>query len=183
MAKPLEGKRVLFVIAPKDFRDEELAVPRKAVEEAGAKTTIASTKTGPCDGMLGARVEATASLDQVKALDYDAVVVVGGAGSPKHLWEHKNLHQVLRDTDASGKVVAGICLSGAALARAGVLKGRNATVWKSDPAIAALREGGATYRAKVLEVDAGGRIITADGPTSAKMFAEKIVAALSGARA
>ena len=171
MAK-LTGKNVLMVIAPDGFRDEELANPKGILEKDGAKVTIASTKRGACSGMLGARVTADAAVSEAKASDYDAVVVVGGSGSPAHLWGSAPLHQILRDAKQANKVIGGICLSGAALARAGVLAGKNATVWRTDESIAEMREGKAKLSDAPVVVD--GKIVTANGPEAANDFGRKL---------
>ena len=178
MAPSLAGKKVLLVVAPEGFRDEELAEPRKVLEAAGATATIASTKAGTATGMLGGRVAASLLVRDAKPADWDAVVVVGGMGSPAHLWEHAPLHALLRDRAAAGKVVAAICLSGAVLGRAGVARGKRATCWPDPAAIAALRAGGASY--EKAGVVAEGKVITADGPPSARAFGEAIAKAMGG---
>ena len=74
----MSGKRVLMVIAPENFRDEELLHTKEELERAGAETTIASSKTGVVKGLLGATVTPDFKLDQVNVDDYDAIVFVGG---------------------------------------------------------------------------------------------------------
>jgi protease I len=168
----LDGKRVLMVIAPEQFRDEELANPKAILEEAGARVTVASTRGGTCRGMLGASVTPDTTIASERAGDYDAVVVVGGGGSPAHLWENASLHQVLRDAKSANKVIGGICLSGAALARAGVLAGKHATVWRTDESIAAMREGQAKLSDSPVVVD--GMVVTANGPEAANDFGRRL---------
>ena len=73
----LTGKSVLFIIASNNFRDEELFEPKTILEQLGAKTVIASSKTGTSRGMLGKTAEATVTIDAIKVGDYDAVVFVG----------------------------------------------------------------------------------------------------------
>ncbi len=176
MTSPLSGKKVLFVIAPSQFRDEELIEPKKVLEEAGARTVIASPTHGIAHGMLGSSVMPQMTVRDAKAADYDAVVVVGGMGSPEHLWGLKPLHALLQDRIKAGKVVGAICLSGAVLGKAGVAKGRRATCWPDPGAIAALRAGGATYVKADVVVD--GNLVTADGPTSARKFGEALAKAM-----
>jgi len=178
MPAPLHGRKVLFVIAPEQFRDEELFEPKKALEAAGARTSIASTKTAIAIGMLGGKVMPQMSLRDAHAADFDAVVVVGGAGAPRHLWDQAQLHGILRDAAKAGKVVAGICLSGAVLAKAGVLQGKRATCWPDPAALGALEKGGATYEKTGVVAD--GKCVTADGPTSAKAFGEAVAKAMQG---
>src|SRR6185437_7489599 len=98
--KKLAGKRVLFVIAPEQFRDEELLEPRQILTDAGAQATIASTEPRESTGMLGVKVHPDATIDGVRASDYQAVIVVGGMGSPTHLWENSRLHGILKECQA-----------------------------------------------------------------------------------
>ncbi|MBI3039256.1 DJ-1/PfpI family protein [bacterium] len=171
------SQKVAFIVAPEDFRDEELFVPKEALEKAGFKTVIASTRLGKARGMLGGTVEAEVMISDIKAQDIQAIVVVGGGGSPKHLWKSESLHSLLQEMANSRKLIASICLSPGALAKAGVLKGKRATVWKDNLAISELKKGGALYEERPCIVD--GSIITADGPKSAKAFADAIISHLS----
>ena len=54
--KAIEGKKVLMVIAPDKFRDEELFKPKEIIEANGGTVTIASLKARPCTGMMGGTV-------------------------------------------------------------------------------------------------------------------------------
>jgi protease I len=173
----LAAKKVLLVVAPDQFRDEELIEPRKALEAQGASVAVASTQAGPAVGMMGARVNADLAVSDARAADFDAVVVVGGMGSPAHLWEHAPLHSLLREVATAGGVIGAICLSGAVLAKAGLLRGKHATCWSSPEAVAAMNEGGALYEKARVVVD--GRIVTADGPPSSREFGEALVRVLS----
>ncbi len=176
MAPSIAGKKVLLVVAPDGFRDEELLEPKKVLDAAGARTTVASTKEGIATGMLGARVMPQTTVKDARAEEWDAVVVVGGAGSPRHLWDHAPLHALLQDRAKAGKVVAGICLSGAVLAKAGVLQGKKATCWPDPAAIGALEKGGAAYEKTGVVAD--GKVVTGDGPPSARAFGEAVARAM-----
>ena len=170
--RDLDGRTVLAVIAPREFRDEELFEPRAALEARGARVVVASTARGRAAGMLGGHVEPALAVDECRAADYDAIFVVGGMGSPQHLWAHAPLHALLREAYAQGKTIGAICLSGAVLANAGLLEGRRATVFRTDKSLAALRAGGATFVGEPVVRD--GQVITAEGPAAAKPFAAAI---------
>jgi protease I len=159
-----------MVIAPERFRDEELAEPRRALEAAGHRVTVASTRAGgvTARGMLGATVTIDRSIADLATTEFDAIVVVGGAGSPDHLWTHEPLQSLVKRHHAAGKTVAAICLSGPVLARAGVLAGRRATVFPAPRAIVELKRGGAAYVDEPVVRD--GSILTASGPEAAPAF-------------
>jgi len=175
--KKLAGKRILMVIAPKEFRDEELLTPKEILEAEGAQVDIASTRLGEATGMLGCKVNPSLTLADAKPSNYQGVIVVGGMGSPEFLWNDTTLHKIISELNLKGHVVAAICLSGAVLAKADVLRGKKATVWPDEAAIKALQVSQAQYVKDSVVAD--GNIITADGPEAAKKFGDTIVEALS----
>jgi len=175
-SKVLEGKSVLMIVAKQKFRDEELAEPRAILRTAGAKITIAASALGESVGMLGReRVTPDIKLDQVDPTGYDAIVFIGGQGASEY-WNDRTAQGIATRAYEAGKVVGAICIAPVTLANAGLLKGRKATVYRSEKG--ALVKGGASYTGASVEVD--GRIITADGPTSATEFGEAIRDALAG---
>ncbi len=166
-------KKVLMVIAPDQFRDEEYLEPRRILEVRGCAVTVASTSIEPATGMLGAVVKPDTTIDKVKAADFDAVVFVGGYGAQK-LYDDRQAHSLANEALKGGKTLGAICVSPTILANAGVLRGRRATVWPDQSK--AIIAGGAEYTAKPVEQD--GSVITADGPASAEKFGEAIAKAL-----
>jgi protease I len=171
----LTGKKVLMIIAPKDFRDEEFLHTKDELERAGAETTIASTKTGEVRGMLGAKVTPDIKLDQVKVGEYDAVVFVGGSGASAY-FNNKQAISIARESFDKGKKTCAICIAPVILANAGVLKGKRATVWDGEY-IRKIESEGATYTENPVEVD--GNIITANGPAAAREFGRTIAKELA----
>jgi len=174
----LEGRKILMVIAQQDFRDEELFKPKGVFEGAGASVFVAAPRNETATGMLGGEVQPDFAISDVNASEFDAVVVVGGSGSPKYLWDDTQLRNLVRDAYEDGKVVAAICLSPVVLARAGILKGKSATVFPSSDAVAELKKGGAIYKDESVVI--AGRIVTGRDPASAEAFANAIVSLLRG---
>lgn len=168
--------KVLFVIAPERFRDEELLEPRRVLEHRGATVTVASTRSGTAVGMLGARVTVDCTVQQVDAAAYDGLVLAGGAGAPAHLWDSEPLRALAKAVHAAGKPVGAICLSPPVLARAGILAGKRATTFPADRAIVELKRGGASYVEDAVVLD--GTIVTASGPEAAAAFGETLAGLL-----
>ena len=165
------------MIAPERFRDEELLEPQRALEERGVAVTVASTRAGTATGMLGAQVAIACTVRQADAAQYDALAIAGGAGSPDHLWDDAPLRALVQAFHRAGKPVAAICLSGAVLARAGVIRGRRATVYPVTRAILELKRAGSTYVAEPVVVD--GPVITASGPEAAVAFGRTLAGLLT----
>lgn len=172
----MAGKRVLMIIAPENFRDEELFYPKEELERAGVGVTVASSRTGEAKGKLGARVKPDLKLDQVKAGDYDAVIFVGGSGSEVYFNDRQAL-SIAGEAFKKGKKICAICIASVILANAGVLKGKRATVWNGEY-IEKIESKGATYTGKPVEVD--GNVITANGPAAAREFGRTIAKAIKG---
>lgn len=169
----LEGTNVALVIACDQFRDEELFTPKETLEKAGAKTRIACSRLETSNGMLGKSATPEVLIKDLNSDSLDAVVVVGGMGSPEYLWNDSELHRLIKEMSSKNKVVAAICLSGAVLANAGVLKGKKATVYETPESRKSLEEGGADFTGEPVVQD--GKIITANGPEAAQSFADLIV--------
>ena len=169
--------KVLMVIAPEKFRDEEFTVPAAALQKAGIAYDIASKRRGSCAGMLGAKVNATLSFKEVDPRSYDGILIVGGGGAQSYLWDDELLGGIVKYLDASAKVVAAICLAPVVLARAGILKGKKATCFYSPASSREMKAGGAVLVDKTVVTD--GRIVTANGPAAATEFAETFIRSLA----
>jgi protease I len=167
------AKKVAFIIANNGFRDEEFQVPSLVLEENGIDVIVVSLSLDEARGMLGTRVQPHILIDDVKVTNYDAIVFVGGVGSQEY-WDNPTAHKIANEAIKHNKILAAICIAPITLANAGVLKGKKATVWSSE--INRLKAKGAKYIKEPVVRD--GNIITADGPTSASLFANKILEAL-----
>ena len=170
----LDGKQVVMVIAKKNFRDEELDVPRAILFDRGAQIDLASTTTDKVQGMLGMIAKPNRLLKEINADDYDAIVFVGGTGS-KEYWKDPAALKLARDAVEKDKVVGAICIAPVILANAGVLVGRSATVFPSESQW--ITQSGGKYTGGEVEVD--GNIITASGPKAARAFGLELVRALA----
>lgn len=167
------AKKAVMIIASNSFRDEEFKVPHLVLEDSGVKVTIASSSLDTARGILGTRVNPDILIDDIRAEDYDAIIFVGGAGAQEY-WDDQVAHNLAVEAVKQNKVLAAICIAPIILANAGLLKGKKATVWSSE--IKRLKAQGAVYTAEAVVAD--GKIITANGPTAASLFADKILEAL-----
>jgi protease I len=170
----IEEKKVLMIIASSNFRDEEYKEPREILEAQGAKVTVASSTLKGCRGMLGLYVQPDILLNQVEVKDYDAILFIGGSGASEY-WNDKSAHGIVQEAVKQDKVLGAICIAPVTLANAGALKGKKVTVCPSEGI--KLRNLGMQYIPSSVQVD--GKIITADGPKSAKAFGEAVVKVLS----
>ncbi|MFH1709700.1 MAG: DJ-1/PfpI family protein [bacterium] len=167
--------KILMVLASKDFRDPEYHEPKKVLEDSGIKVITTSTSK-TATGAEGGVVNVDILLKEANANDLDAVAFIGGPGSFDYFDDPK-AHQLAKDIISSGKVLGAICAAVGTIAKAGTLKGKKATCFSGIADI--IKAGGAAYTGEGVTID--GKIITADGPKSAKAFGEALVLALKRA--
>ncbi|MGM0439398.1 MAG: DJ-1/PfpI family protein [Patescibacteria group bacterium] len=170
--------KVAYIIAYKNFKDEEYFVPKEILEEVGIEVDTYSNEQGEARGVDGGDVEVD-SIEDIKVNDYQGVAVAGGPGAVKYL-DNDEMYSLLNEFREKGKLVSAICISPTILAKAGLLKGKKATVWFSNmdkSAIKVLKNNGAEYIQESVVSD--GKIITANGPEAAKAFGKQIVISLS----
>lgn len=167
-------KRAVMIVAYKDFRDEEYFIPRQVLEINNIAVTTCSSEGGKAIGTYGGEVVVDVTLDDLVINNFDIVIFVGGAGAGDCL-NNERCWDVAREAVKRDKILAAICIAPAILAKAGVLKGKKATVWSSPmdkSAVRILKEEGALYEDEGVVQD--GNIITANGPQSARKFGERI---------
>lgn len=167
------GKKVLMVIAPKNFRDEELFHTKEELESSGTTVKVASTSMEPATGMFGGGATPDLKIDDADIGEYDAVVFVGGSGSSVY-FNDPRAHAIAREAYEDGKIVGAICIAPSTLANAGILEGKKVTSYPSERNN--LKAKGAIYTGKPVEKD--GNLITADGPRSARDFGRRIAESL-----
>jgi len=160
------GPTVLLVIAQEDFQDVEFNTVRHALKSAGYTVSVAAEERVPAVGVSGTRVVPDFSLSEAHAKGHAAVIFIGGPGTPS-LFDSGEAHRLAREAAQGEGLLAAICLAPAILARAGVLKGKQATAYPT--AAEDLEVGGAHYTGAAVEVD--GNIVTAQGPEASEQFA------------
>ncbi len=168
------ARQALLIIAPQGYQDTELSGTRYGLAEAGFDVVLASTEACPCTGKYGGTEEATIALRDVRVDAFDRIGYIGGPGASA-LADDAEAQRIARDTVTAQKPLGAICIAPTILAKAGVLRGRQATAWNDDGvAEQILTSCGAHYVAEHLVQD--GLILTADGPKSAEAFGKAFAA-------
>src|SRR3954467_4087803 len=174
MSQELTGKRVA-ILAADGFEEVELTKPKKALEEAGAKTSVVSIKSGKIQGMnhadKGEKIAVDLTLDDAKPEQFDALMIPGGLMNPDTLRSTAEALEFVRHFFEEGKPVAAICHGPWVLIDAGVVRGRTLTSW---PAIKTdLRNAGANWVDKEVVVDNG--LVTSRKPDDIPAFNRKMI--------
>lgn len=166
--------KIAMIVAPEQFRDEELFDTRAELDDAGHETVIASTHVGTCRGRFGGTVEATETVGALKGIDYDAVSFIGGTGCSVY-FDDQQVSRFVQELVDSNKVISAICLAPMILAKGGFLKGKTTSITQSE--IDNLEQYGVKYAGPGVVEDEN--FVTADGPDSASEFGKALVAALN----
>jgi protease I len=174
MADKLKGKRVAIVAA--DMVEQvELMEPRKALEDAGAKTDLISLKPGKIQGFNhfdpADEIKVDRTIEEVDASEYDALMIPGGVGNPDQLRGDENVVSFVRDFFEAGKPVAVICHGPWVLVEAGVVRGRKLTSWPTLQTD--IRNAGGNWVDEEVVVDQG--LVTSRKPDDIPAFNDKMI--------
>ncbi|QBD78339.1 type 1 glutamine amidotransferase [Ktedonosporobacter rubrisoli] len=128
--KKLQGMRVAILVTD-DFEQAELAEPKKALEQAGATTSIVSPKAGQVQGMnhdvKADTFKVDLTLDQANPNNFDAVMLPGGALNADALRVVPKAKEFVKSINEADKPIAVICHAPWLLVSAGLTKGRTMT--------------------------------------------------------
>jgi 4-methyl-5(b-hydroxyethyl)-thiazole monophosphate biosynthesis len=168
-------KRVLVPLAP-GFEEIEAITVIDILRRAGVEVTAAGTQPGPIEASRKTRHLPDCSLDDVRAEDFDMIVLPGGLPGATHLRNDPRVRRIVGTLNAKNRHVAAICAAPAVLSAFGVLAGRAAT---SHPSV---RNEIAATAARVADerVVVDGPVVTSQAAGTAMEFAFKLVELLCG---
>lgn len=167
----LQNKKVLCFVEH-DFEDLELWYPVYRLREEGATVDLAGPEANyKYIGKYGVPCDSNLSIGDIKAADYDGVLVPGG-WAPDKLRRYPEVLAFVQEMHGAKKPIGHICHAGWVLASAKILQGVRTT---STPGIKDdLENAGATWVDEVVVVD--GHIVgsrrPSDLPEYAKAFAD-----------
>jgi protease I len=126
----LDGLRVGIILSD-GFEQSEMTEPRKALQEAGAKTFIVAPKPGKVQGMKHDAKADTFPVDlvlsQADPSQFDALLLPGGALNADFLRVDRDAQALVRSFDRDGKPIASICHAPWLLVSADLVRGRTLT--------------------------------------------------------
>jgi len=170
----LNGKRVA-ILATDGVEQSELTEPRKALDDAGAHTTLISPKTGSIKawqhGNWGEEFRVDMPIEQADVNNFDALLLPGGVMNPDRLRTNRNAVEFVQRFVTSGKPVAAICHGPWLLVEANAVRGRTVTSWPSLQSD--IRNAGGDWVDEQVVVDSG--LVTSRKPDDIPAFNKKMI--------
>jgi protease I len=174
MADNLKGMKIA-ILATDGFEQVELLKPRKALDDAGAKTQVVSPKDDKVKGWnfteWGDTVPVDVPLKQAKADDFDALVLPGGVINPDKLRMIPEAVAFVKSFFDARKPVAAICHGPWTIIETGYAKGRRIASWpslKTD-----LRNAGAEWMDQESVKD--GNLVSSRNPDDIPAFNKAMI--------
>ena len=169
----LDGKRIA-ILATHGFEFSELDVPRRRLKEMGAEVVVVSPESGPIrgwsDGDWDGEIPVDLPLSDATAEAFDALVLPGGQINPDLLRVEEAAVDLVRAVFDAKKPLAAICHGPWLLIEAGVVKGREATSYRSIRTD--MVNAGAAWRDAAVVCHEG--LITSRHPGDLDAFVDKI---------
>lgn len=173
-ANKLAGKRVA-ILATDGVEQSELIEPRKALDDAGVTTLVVSPKRGMIKGWhhdnWGEEIAVDLLLSDVRAGDFDALMLPGGVMNPDRLRQDRSAVQFVKQFAMSGKPIAAICHGPWLLVEADVVRGRTVTSWPSLQTD--IRNAGGDWVDREVATDEG--LVTSRKPDDIPAFSKKMI--------
>ncbi|MFL5376392.1 MAG: type 1 glutamine amidotransferase domain-containing protein [Myxococcales bacterium] len=166
--------RIACLLGP-GFEDSEFRLPYDALKNAGYQVDIISMKAGTeLKGYKGKEmVKSEKGIDEVRADDYQAILIPGGH-SPDQIRKDKKIVEFVKKFDSMKRPIAAVCHGPQLLLTARLVRGRTLTAWETVQGD--LDQAGAIVKDQEVVVDQNW--ITSRKPEDLKAFSEAMLKAL-----
>lgn len=165
----ISGKKVA-ILATDLTEEAEIVEPKKALDAAGATTVVIAPHAGEIQLVQHDKKTGTLPVDQTLAeadpMDFDAVLLPGGAMNADALRVEQEAQEFVRTFDEAGKPMAVICHAPWLLVSAGLAKGRKLTSYHTIADD--IRNAGADWSDQEVVVD--GNLVTSRQPDDVPAF-------------
>jgi len=182
MAGQLQGQKIAILVTD-GFEYVELVKPRKALDDAGARTSVVSPKKDRVRGWnftdWGDELSVDVPLDSASSADFDALLLPGGVINPDSLRVQPKAVAFVKSFFDAGKPVASICHGPWTIINADAARGRRMTSWPSLEID--LRNAGAQWVDEEAVTDQG--LVTSRKPDDIPAFNQAMIDLFSRAKA
>ena len=174
------GRKIAF-LATDGVEQRELAEPWEALARAGAELHLVSLHGGEIHAERDDQPAGTFAVDrlvtEVRAGEYDGLVLPGGVANPDRLRLDANAVAFVRAFIDADKPVAAICHAPWLLIEADSVRGRSLTSWPSLRTD--IQNAGGLWVDRAVETDQ--RLVTSRRPDDLPAFSRKLLEIFTGA--
>ena len=177
----LKGVKVAILVTD-GFEQVELTGPRKALDDAGADTSIISPSRDVVRGWnfsdWGDNFAVDVALDKARPEDFDALLLPGGVTNPDRLRIEPKAVEFVKSFFSADKPMAAICHGPWTVIEAQAARGKRIAAWpslKTD-----LSNAGAQWIDEEVVVD--GKLVSSRKPDDIPAFNREIINVFSRAR-
>ncbi|MGL4740901.1 MAG: DJ-1 family glyoxalase III [Sarcina sp.] len=164
-------KKVLIMLA-QGFETIEALSVKDVCMRAKVTCDLCSLNEETVVSSHGIKIEADLTLKNCDYKNYDVLVIPGGMPGAKNLKENDKVIEIIKYFNGNKKIIASICAGPIALARAGVIEGKEVTSYPDYKE----QLGNVNYKEEIVVVS--DNIITSRGPATALEFSYEIIKAL-----
>jgi 4-methyl-5(b-hydroxyethyl)-thiazole monophosphate biosynthesis len=165
-----------LVLLAEGFEEIETCTIIDILRRCNVRVLTAGLTPSPIEGGHGISIVADKDLDEVSHEDFDAVICPGGAPGFQNLRSDNRVLTLIREAFKEEKLVAAICGAPAVLSDAGVLDGKECTIYPGMEG--ELAKGGGRPKTDSVVID--GNIVTSRAPATAFQFALVLGEKLAG---
>lgn len=164
-------KKVLIMLA-QGFETIEALSVKDVCARAKIRCDLCSLEAKEVISSHGIKVEADLTLENCEYKNYDALVIPGGMPGAKNLKENDRVIEIIKHFNSHKKLIASICAGPIALAKAGIINGKEVTSYPDYKE----QLGNVIYKEEIVVVS--DNIITSRGPATALEFSYEIIKGL-----
>jgi 4-methyl-5(b-hydroxyethyl)-thiazole monophosphate biosynthesis len=166
--------KILMPLA-EGFEEIEALTVVDILRRAEIDVVMTGLNEGVIEGAHKIKVQPDTCLEKISLSDFDGLILPGGFPGFVNLKNDERILTMVREMDSAGKYVAAICAAPSVLIKAGITKGRRATV---SPSGREEMKASAQYCEDRVVVDRN--LITSQSPGTAMEFALKLVEVMAG---
>lgn len=122
-------KRAVIIVG-KGFEDSEFTYPYYRLQEENIKVEIAVAGDKTVKGKMGQEAIPTIKCSDLKADNFDIVVIPGGHEGPDRVRQVKEVLEFIKEMDNQKKLIATICHGSWVTISAVIMRGKKATCYK-----------------------------------------------------
>lgn len=158
------------------YEEIEAVTVIDVLRRADINVKIVGLSSGNVEGAHLIKIVPEGTIDDLDINDFDALIIPGGNPGYKNLRNDSRVISLIKEAYESQKIIAAICAAPSVLSYAGILNGKNSTIYPGMEK--ELEKGGSNPIQDLVVID--DNIITSRGPATALPFALKIVEKLVG---